>query len=94
MEYVKAEPIVKGGRIRRGVGGEFVQALAVSQGRVTAAGGDGETGRGRLDPGMLADMAVLSKDILAIDAEEFLETRVDLTILGGGVVHDRLGELP
>ena len=66
MEYVKAEPIVKGGRIRRGVGGEFVQALAVSQGRVTAAGGDGETGRGR----------------------------VDLTILGGGVVHDRLGELP
>ncbi len=52
-----------------------------------------ETERGRLDPGMLADMAVLSKDILTIDAEEFFETRVDLTILCGGVVHDRLGEL-
>ena len=49
---------------------------------------------GRLDPGMLADMAVLSKDILTIDADEFLDTQVDLTILGGEVVHDRTGELP
>ena len=59
-----------------------------------AYGSFDETERGRIDPGMLADMAVLSKDILTIDADEFLDTQVDLTILGGDVVHDRTGELP
>ena len=51
-----------------------------------------ETERGRLDDGMLADIAVLSKDLFTVDPEEFLETEADLTILGGAVVHDRMGE--
>ncbi len=50
--------------------------------------------RGRLDAGMLADMAVLSQDLFTLDPEAFMETETDLTILGGDVVHDRMGELP
>jgi predicted amidohydrolase YtcJ len=49
---------------------------------------------GRLIPGQLADIAVLSQDIFTC-APEVLEkdTHCDLTILGGEVVFDRLGQL-
>lgn len=39
--------------------------------------------KGRLRPGMLADMAVLSQDILAVPAEEIAATQVLRTFLGG-----------
>jgi hypothetical protein len=49
---------------------------------------------GRLAPGMAADVAVFSRDLLAARPEEILhETRCDLTILGGEPVHDPLGAL-
>jgi predicted amidohydrolase YtcJ len=38
---------------------------------------------------MLADMVVLSKDILTCPDEDILETQVDLTILGGQEVFRR-----
>jgi predicted amidohydrolase YtcJ len=41
--------------------------------------------KGSLQPGKLADITVLSKDILEIPAEEILETRVLYTIVGGEV---------
>jgi predicted amidohydrolase YtcJ len=49
---------------------------------------------GRLVPGQLADIAVLSQDIFAC-APDVLEkgTQCDLTILGGEVVFDRLGQI-
>ncbi|MDB5620735.1 amidohydrolase [Tardiphaga sp.] len=49
---------------------------------------------GRLVPGQLADIAVLSHDIFTC-APEVVEkdTRCDLTILGGEVVFDRLGQI-
>jgi predicted amidohydrolase YtcJ len=49
---------------------------------------------GRLIPGQLADIAVLSQDIFTC-APEVLEkdTHCDLTILGGEVVFDRLGQI-
>jgi predicted amidohydrolase YtcJ len=49
---------------------------------------------GRLVPGQLADVAVFSRDIFACTPEE-LEHGVscDLTILGGEVVFDRLGQM-
>jgi predicted amidohydrolase YtcJ len=40
---------------------------------------------GTLQPGKLADIAVLSKNILAVPEEEIASARVDLTILGGTV---------
>jgi predicted amidohydrolase YtcJ len=49
---------------------------------------------GRLIPGQLADIAVLSHDVFTV-APDVLEkdTRCDLTILGGEVVFDRLGQI-
>jgi predicted amidohydrolase YtcJ len=47
--------------------------------------------KGSLEPGKLADVAVLSKDIFAIDPEEIKETRTDITIVGGEVVYRREG---
>ena len=49
---------------------------------------------GRLVPGLAADVAVFSRDLLAATPEEVLnDTRCDLTILGGKIVFDRFGEV-
>ncbi len=42
--------------------------------------------KGSIRPGKLADMVVLSRDILAVPEKEILEAEVDLTIVGGEVV--------
>lgn len=50
-----------------------------------------EAVKGRLLPGMLADIAVFSRDLLSADPEDILhDTRCEMTVLGGRVVHDRL----
>jgi predicted amidohydrolase YtcJ len=47
---------------------------------------------GKLLPGMAADIAVWSRDMLSATPEQVLhETACDLTLLGGEPVHDRLG---
>jgi len=51
-----------------------------------------ETRKGTLGPGALADVAVLSQDIFSADPDQLLQTQVDLTLCGGRIVHDRLGE--
>jgi predicted amidohydrolase YtcJ len=43
--------------------------------------------KGSLTPGKLADIVVLSRDIMTIPDDEILETRVTHTILGGRVVY-------
>jgi predicted amidohydrolase YtcJ len=50
-----------------------------------------EKEKGSLSPGKLADIAVLSRDILTIPEEEIPSARVDLTILGGVVRMSRPG---
>lgn len=45
--------------------------------------------KGTLEPGMLADMIVLSDDLLTIDPERILDVVVEQTIVGGRVVFDR-----
>ena len=45
--------------------------------------------KGSLEVGKLADIVVLSKDIMTIPEDEIPTTRVDLTILGGEVKFDR-----
>ncbi len=52
-----------------------------------------ETTRGTLEPGMDADIAILSRDIFAGPAEALCDTRADITLRGGVVLHDRHGEL-
>jgi predicted amidohydrolase YtcJ len=44
--------------------------------------------KGSITVGKLADIAVLSQDILTVPEEEILKTRVLYTIVGGKVVHD------
>jgi predicted amidohydrolase YtcJ len=48
-----------------------------------------EDRKGSLAPGKLADVAVLSRDILTVPDEEILDARVDLTIVGGAVRYER-----
>jgi predicted amidohydrolase YtcJ len=45
--------------------------------------------KGSLEVGKLADIAILSKDIMSIPRAEILTTQVDLTILGGEVKFQR-----
>ena len=53
-----------------------------------------EARKGRLVPGQLADVAVFSRNLLTATPEAILnDTHCDLTLLGGEVIHDRLGEL-
>ncbi len=53
-----------------------------------------EDRRGTLEPGMQADIAVLSRDIFACAPEQILrDTQADLTLRGGAVIFDRHGAL-
>ena len=45
--------------------------------------------KGTLEPGKLADMIVLSDDLLAIDPERVLDVEVEMTVLGGSVVYEK-----
>jgi predicted amidohydrolase YtcJ len=45
--------------------------------------------KGTLEPGKLADIIVLSDDLLTIDPEKILDVQVLMTIVGGKVVHER-----
>lgn len=47
---------------------------------------------GSLAPGKLADVVVLSRDLLRVPEEEIRDAEVDLTILGGEIVHRRRAE--
>jgi len=45
--------------------------------------------KGALTPGRLADIVVLSKDILVVPDDEIRDARVDLTIVGGEILYSR-----
>jgi predicted amidohydrolase YtcJ len=46
--------------------------------------------KGSLTPGKLADITILSKDILSIPLAEILDTEVLMTIVGGEVVYSKM----
>jgi len=48
-----------------------------------------EAARGSIEPGKLADLVVLSQDILAVPDAALLKTEVDLTIVNGRVLFER-----
>ncbi|MFN2432933.1 MAG: amidohydrolase [Gemmatimonadota bacterium] len=50
-----------------------------------------EDDKGRIAPGLLADFAVLERDLFEIPPEEIRDVRVAMTILGGRVVYEREG---
>jgi predicted amidohydrolase YtcJ len=45
--------------------------------------------KGTLSPGKLADITILSKDILTIPAPEILETQVLMILVGGKVDYEQ-----
>jgi hypothetical protein len=47
-----------------------------------------EKEKGSLEPGKLADLAVLSQDIFSVPAEDLPKTESVLTIVGGKIVYD------
>lgn len=82
---------------RRGMGGEVVgpgEALSMPEAivgytRLAAHLTFEEDEKGTLEVGKLADIVVLSQDLLTIDPERTTDTEVDLTVLGGRVVFER-----
>jgi predicted amidohydrolase YtcJ len=48
-----------------------------------------EDEKGTLEPGRLADLVVVDRDLLSIAPEQIREARVVLTVVGGRVVYDR-----
>jgi hypothetical protein len=48
-----------------------------------------ENEKGRIAPGMLADLVVHSRDLLTIRPEEILQTEAVMTIFGGRVVYEK-----
>ena len=46
-----------------------------------------EKDRGSLEAGKLADLAVLSQDILAVAPDQIRETKAVVTVVGGKVIH-------
>ncbi len=48
-----------------------------------------ETDRGSIEPGKLADLVILSRDVFANEPAALLDTSVDATIVGGEVVYRR-----
>ena len=82
---------------RRGMGGAVVgpgEALTMPEAivgytRLAAHLTFEEDEKGTIEAGKLADLVVLSRDLLTIDPESTTDTEVDLTVLGGRVVHER-----
>jgi predicted amidohydrolase YtcJ len=53
-----------------------------------------ENDKGTLVPGKLADLIVLDRDPYTAEPENLLGLQVDLTVIGGRIVHDRLRDGP
>ena len=45
--------------------------------------------KGSIEVGKLADFTILDKDIMSIEEDEILNTRVEMTIVGGKVLYTR-----
>ena len=50
--------------------------------------------KGSIAPGKLADFVVLSADIMTIPASEIFKTKVEMTVVGGKTVYQRVPESP
>jgi predicted amidohydrolase YtcJ len=48
-----------------------------------------EKKKGAIEAGKFADMIVLDRDPLTVSAEELLQTKVDITMVGGKIVYER-----
>ena len=81
---------------RRSSGGRYLakeEALSIMDSirayTINAAYLEGtENEKGSIEPGKMADFVVLDRDILTVDPEEILQTKVLMTMVGGEVVYE------
>jgi predicted amidohydrolase YtcJ len=62
---------------------EALQLYTINNARIMGV----EQERGSIEPGKLADLAVLSQDILAVPADAIRDTKALLTVVSGKIVH-------
>ena len=62
---------------------EALQSYTINNARLAFE----ESEKGSLEPGKLADITVLSHDILSVPEQELLETEVLYTIVGGKILY-------
>jgi hypothetical protein len=62
---------------------EALQLYTVNNARILGV----EQDRGTIEPGKLADLAVLSQDLLAVPPNDIRNTKALLTVVGGKIVH-------
>jgi hypothetical protein len=62
---------------------EALQLYTVNNARILGV----EKDRGTIEPGKLADLAVLSQDLLGVPPNDIRNTRALLTVVGGKIVH-------
>jgi predicted amidohydrolase YtcJ len=62
---------------------EALQLYTINNARILGV----EQDRGTIEPGKLADLAVLSQDILAVPPDDIRNTKALLTLVGGRIVH-------
>lgn len=82
-----AEPVAPGQAISRE---DALRAATIDAAYLTFD----EHEKGSIEPGKLADLAVLSADPLTCDEESLPDIAADLTVVGGQVVHGPGGDLP
>ena len=65
--------------------GEALRMMTINSAYLTGE----EKVKGSLEPGKLADLAVLSADLREVEPEELRDIRVDLTMIDGKIVYER-----
>jgi predicted amidohydrolase YtcJ len=55
----------------------------------SAYAGFDEKSKGSIEPGKVADIAVLSMDILSVDPKEIANARVVMTVFDGRIIYER-----
>ncbi len=48
-----------------------------------------ESSKGSIEPGKLADLTILSKDVMKVSPQEILSAEVEMTIVGGKIVYQK-----
>ena len=86
MWWMTTRQVLKGyvlGREHAITAKEALQLYTINNARILGV----EKDRGSIETGKLADLAVLSQDILAVDPDAIVRTKAMMTVVGGKIVH-------
>jgi predicted amidohydrolase YtcJ len=86
MWWMTTRQVLKGyvlGREHAITAKEALQLYTINNARILGV----EKERGSIEAGKLADLAVLSQDILAVTPDAIVRTKALMTVVGGKVVH-------